>query len=184
MHVDDDADEEAARLEELRRFKRATLHELDKQAAQYTAMDVPPHIQTERQRLRRELGMVESVIASPLSAAIGDELGEGNRYIAYIELMRQGDRATLEAVARLGEELRALGRALRDLAERVQAVDKRSEDRADRTEQDSMVWRRWGTIALIIIVIVVVAMALIGVYQLGRFDGSESFVRDMLALWR
>jgi hypothetical protein len=167
VHVDDDADEETARLEELRRIKRATLHELDKQAAQYTAMDVPPHIQTERQRLRRELGMVESVIASPLSAAIGDELGEGNRYIAYIELMRQGDKATLEAVARLEEQIVAFIR-----------------DRFEPSERNSMLWRRWGAIALIIIVIVVVAMALIGVYQLGRFDGSESFVGDLLALWR
>jgi hypothetical protein len=142
--VDNDADEEAARLEELRRIKRATLHELDKQAAQYSSVNTPPHIQTERQRLRRELGMVESVIASPLDASIGTDLGEGGRFVAYIELMRQGDRATLEAVARLEEQLTTIVR---------------SGMRRD--------------IALLIIVVVVVALAMVMLFWIGRISGPS-----------
>lgn len=181
-----DADEEAARLEELRRIKRATLHELDKQAAQYTNANVPPHIQTERQRLRRELGMVESVIASPLGASIGDELGEANRFVAYIELMRQGDKATLEAVARLEERfadgMSRFGEALHALAERLQAVDQRSEDRHDQSERNSMLWRRWGTIALIIVIVVVTIIIVVGAYRLGRLDADQSLIGDFIAL--
>lgn len=150
----DDADEEAQRLDELRRIKRATLHELDKQAAQYTAGSVPPHIQTERQRLRRELGMVESVIASPLSAAIGDELGEANRYIAYIELMRQGDKATLEAVARVEEKVTAI----------VRSIMRRD-------------------ILLVVIVVVVVALSMVALFWIGRISGpSGAWVSWILAL--
>lgn len=151
----EDADEEAIRLEELRQIKRRTLHELDKQAAGYGDTPIPTHIQLERQRLRRELGMVESVIASPLNAAIGDDLGEGGRFVAYIELMRQGDRATLEAVARLEERL-------------VDFIDEQFRP----FKADSIVWRRWGTIALVVIVIVVLTMAGIGLYQLGRLEGG------------
>lgn len=150
----DDADEEARRLEELRQIKRRTLHELDKQAAQYTAALVPPHIQTERQRLRRELGIVEAVIASPLTATIGDDLGEASRFVAYIELMRQGDKATLEAVARLGEK-----------------VESFIEDQFKPFKAESMAWRWRITIIVLALVVIVLIAIIIGAYWIGRIGG-------------
>lgn len=166
----EDADEEALRLEELRRIKRATLHELDKQAAQYASVNIPPHIQTERQRLRRELGIVESVIASPLNAAIGDELGEASRFVAYLEQLRQIETGTLKAVAQLEAHVNA---GLAHLHERL-----------DRSDRVSMQWRRWGTRAFIILIIVVVAMLAVGMFWLGRLWDAQSFIHSLVGVLR
>lgn len=164
--MEDDAAIEARRLEELRQIKRATLHELDKQAAQYTRINVPPHIQTERERLRRELGMVESVIASPLGASIGDELGESGRFVAYLEQVRQVERSTLEAVARIEESFQSFIR-----------------DRFEPSERNSMQWRRLGTWAFILIIIIIVIMALVGMFWLGRLSDGQAMI-TRLFVWR
>lgn len=156
----EDADEEALRLEELRRIKRATLHELDKQAATYTAANVPPHIQIERRRLRDELGIVETVIKSPLSPAIGDELGEQQRFVYYIEKVGESERKVLEALQRLRDDVK--------------------EEFTD-IRRGNMRWRTWGTRAFIVIIIIVVAIALALAYVAGRTDGQGW--RSVFALW-
>lgn len=182
--ADQDADEEAQRLEELRRIKRATLHELDKQAAQYTASMVPPHIQTERQRLRRELGIVDLVIASPLNGEIGEDLGEASRFVAYLEQLYKVERSTLKAVAQVETHVNAgldkLSKELASLAAHLHTVDTQSQARHHQSEQSSMQWRRLGTWAFILIIIIIVAMALVGMFWLGRLSDGQAVVRDLI----
>lgn len=73
-------DEETVRYAEIIRIKQRHLHQLDKQAAAY-GMDVPPHIEMQRQTLMAELGMMEVAIESPASAKVGDELGPRGRFV-------------------------------------------------------------------------------------------------------
>lgn len=132
------ADEEQARLEELRQTKLAALHQLDRQAETLGAF-TPPYIHLERKRLRSELGMVEQVILSPLGSDISDELGEKWRFVAYLEKVGGLEKAIERVEAQLRDFIGA-----------------------------TMHWRRWTTWALILIFIILVVIVVIGAFWLGR----------------
>lgn len=132
------ADEEQARLEELRQTKLAALHQLDRQAETLGAF-TPPYIHLERKRLRSELGMVEQVILSPLGSDISDELGEKWRFVAYLEKVGQLDLSIKRLEARVSDFIEA-----------------------------SMHWRRWTTWALLVIIVIIVVIVIIGAFWLGR----------------
>lgn len=143
------ADDEAIRLEELRQIKRATLHELDKQAARYTDANVPPHIQTERQRLRDELGMTETVLRAPAGMAISQELGDSGRFLYYAEQFRQ-------------------------IRQEMREIAARHEERLTAFVQESLVWRMRQGFVLIVIVVVVVILAMVVIFWLGRLSDGRS----------
>lgn len=89
-------DEETQRLIEIRKVRKQRLHELDKQAAALGEYNVPPHIQMERNDLRKELGLarmeyeaVETAIAAPISSNVGDELGPNGRFMVYYQQNRE-----------------------------------------------------------------------------------------------
>jgi hypothetical protein len=81
-------DTETVRYAEILKAKQERLFFLDKQAARY-GIDVPPHIEMERGSLRDELGMVETAIASPARAEIGDELGAAGRFLVNHQQNRE-----------------------------------------------------------------------------------------------
>lgn len=82
-------DEETERFIQIRKIKAARLFELDKQAAAFGSFGVPPQIEMERVSLRDELGMMESAIAAPARAHVGDELGAAGRFLVYHQQNRE-----------------------------------------------------------------------------------------------
>ena len=93
-------DDETRRYIAIRKIKQARLFELDKQAATY-GLAVPPHIEMERVSLRDELSMVESAIAAPARAEVGDELGVSGRFLVY----HQQNREIKQSIAALAVQL-------------------------------------------------------------------------------
>lgn len=81
-------DVETQRYAEIIKAKQARLFVLDKQAATY-GIDVPPHIEMERVSLHEELRMVETAVASPARADVGDELGAPGRFIVNHQQNRE-----------------------------------------------------------------------------------------------
>lgn len=81
-------DTETIRYAEIVRAKQDRLHLLDIQAAKY-GIAVPPHIEMERGSLQDELRMMETAIASPARAEIGDELGPAGRFIVNHQQNRE-----------------------------------------------------------------------------------------------
>lgn len=150
-------DDEKQHYQQLRQIKLRNLRILEEQIEEYGGKQfAPPHVIAQRDDLRKALGIVDTVLAFPLD--ISDELDERGRFAAYIGGLNALRQTMQESMAR---------------------VEQTINQRIDQVEQASMRWRTWGTIALIILVVIVVAMALIGVYQLGRLEGHSSVI-----LWR
>ena len=101
-------DDEIQRLIEIRRIKLDRLYELDKKAAMYGELDVPPHIQMQRTDLRAELGKmqlelgaVETALQAPVTSSVGDELGTAGRFLVYY----QQNREIKQSIAKLAVDL-------------------------------------------------------------------------------
>ena len=151
-----DQDDEAQHLLDLQAIKRRRLRALDKQIETYGEAGAPTHLVVERDELRQALGVVETVIRSPLHASIGDELGERWRFVAYLEEVR----GVRQSVALLGARLEAFVEA-------------------------STMWRNRITWIIVVLIIIVSVIALVGAFWLGRLADSRSLIRDLVALvWR
>lgn len=100
-------DEETRRYAAIIRAKQDRLHVLDLQAAKY-GIDLPPHIEMERQTLQEEVGMFEVALESPASANATDELGARGRFaVSY-----QQSRKALERLDLLVKVLEMFGRLI------------------------------------------------------------------------
>lgn len=118
-------DDETQRLIELRKIKLDRLHILDKQAAAYGEIDLPPHIAMERSNLRSELGLaqmekeaVETAIRAPITSTVGDELGPGGRFLVNYQQNREIKQSIasvavdLERFVKASEEWRTVHRQI------------------------------------------------------------------------
>ncbi len=93
-----DDHDEAQHLLKLQAIKRSRLRVLDQQIALHGEADAPAQLLVERAELRQSLGVVESVLASPLDAHLGDELGERWRFVAFLEQLRRVERTVNKLV--------------------------------------------------------------------------------------
>lgn len=93
------ADEEDHLLK-MQAIRRESLRIIEEQISTFGAF-APPYLLTERARLRQELGIVETVMAAPASAGVGDELGERGRFLYYHEQMRQMDKKIADLVGQV-----------------------------------------------------------------------------------
>lgn len=150
MANDDVNSSEQAYLEELRQAKERSLREYDLQAEQLGPF-TPPYVHLERKRLREELGIVKKVIASPLGANLGDELGEKNRFVGYLT------------------EIHTVGQAV----ERLEA-------RVAQFIEDSMDWRGRISLIIITIIVALVLIGLFVAFQLGRLSDAEGAIQGLL----
>jgi preprotein translocase subunit SecF len=143
-------DEETQRLIAIRRIKQARLHELDKQAAAMGEYAVPPHIQMERNDLRRDLGLaqlelsaVETAIAAPITSNVGDELGPNGRFMVYY----QQNREIKQSIAKLADDFDEFKNG------RFQDFVSESKDWRMRNRQ----WLLIIGVAVVIILVIIVA---------------------------
>jgi len=93
-----DDHDEAQHLLTLQTIKRRKLRVLETQIETYGETNAPTHLLVERAELRQALGVVESVLASPLDATLSDELGEGGRFVAFLEQLRRLERTVNKLV--------------------------------------------------------------------------------------
>lgn len=99
-------DDETRHYADIIRAKQDRLNVLNVQAAKY-GIDVPPHVEMERQTLSAEVGMFEVALESPASASAGDELGPRGRFaVSY-----QQNRRALERLDLLVRVLEMFGKA-------------------------------------------------------------------------
>ena len=148
-----ETDDEAQHLLKLQRIKQRRLWVLNEQIAVYGEAGAPSHLVVERDELRQALGVVESVIKSPLHASIGDELGERWRFVAYLEEVR----GVRQSVSMLGARLEAF-------------------------VEDSAVWRRRITWIIVALIIIVTVIALVGAFWIGRLSDSALWPRWLVGL--
>lgn len=102
-------DEETLRYAEIIKLKQRFLHELDKQAAMLGDLNVPPHIEMQRQTLMAELGMMETALDSPARAVVGDELGPRGRFVVNYQQNRE-IKQSIAALAVQSEKWREMQR--------------------------------------------------------------------------
>lgn len=93
--------EEIDRIKERLNDSRKRLRVLDRQIAQFGEKWAPAHLITESAEIREAISKYETVLGSPLSAEVGDELGDGGRFILYVEELR----AVKDSVALYGYQL-------------------------------------------------------------------------------
>ena len=82
------ADDEIARLSELRTIKRNRLRILERQIAQFGEQYAPAHLLTERAELHETLAKYETVLGSAIPSDVGDDLGASGRFVLTMEEFR------------------------------------------------------------------------------------------------
>jgi hypothetical protein len=170
---DNDANEEKAHYQQLRQIKLRNLRILEEQIEEYGGKKhAPPHILASRDDLRKSLGIVETVLAFPLD--ISDELDERGRFAAYIGGLKEIRQLVQESVSRMEQST----------LHAITGVEERMGRRQDTADKKARWWRIGGTIAFFVLIIVVLAIAGFILFWAGRFTGGQTFMRDMLALWR
>lgn len=131
-------DDETIRYAAIIRAKQERLNILEIQAARY-GIDVPAHIEMERGSLKDELSMVETAVASPARAEIGDELGAAGRFLVN----HQQNREIKQSIAHVAIKL-------------------------DRFIDDSKSWRNMHRQLILIIgfvvIVILIALAVIITY--------------------
>lgn len=154
-------DERDQRLLEIRQAKQDRLDILNEQIARLGAMHAPPHMLVEQRQLRKELlaecgqlraefEMVEAVIKAPAGIGIGDELGEGGRFILYHQMWKQ----VQDELALLGKRHDESGQVLHALVERFEDFVGGSTEWRTQMRQ----WLTWIGIAIFVLSLVAVAV--------------------------
>lgn len=93
------ADDEIARIKHLYDAKRARLHIIEQQIAQFGEKWAPAHLLTERAELNEAIAKYETVLGSAIPTEVGDDLGTGGRFVLLLEEIRRvGQTSVLHGV--------------------------------------------------------------------------------------
>lgn len=96
-------DEEGkARIEELEAVSRERLHELELQA-RIRGFSTPPEVRIEIAKIKRELGIFESVVNHPVDVQTLEDLGAGGRWLATDKKLDQIAKFLSERMDRMEE---------------------------------------------------------------------------------